>query len=100
MLPDRIKMLRVKTSLTQSDLAKKLGVTRSCVNAWELGTTMPTIASAAKLAEIFDVSLDYLFDMSKTKTVSVDGLTDSEIMSVLNIIECYRKNHNEKREKT
>ena len=37
MIAERIKTLRETNNLTQSALAKKLNVTRSSVNAWEMG---------------------------------------------------------------
>ena len=36
MIYERIKKLREKQGYTQTELAKMLGVTRSCVNAWEI----------------------------------------------------------------
>ena len=41
MIDERIKSLREKRDLTQSDLARKLGITRSSVNAWEMGISVP-----------------------------------------------------------
>lgn len=37
MIAERIKELREEKAWTQTELAKILGVTRSCVNAWEMG---------------------------------------------------------------
>ena len=37
MIADRIKELREKNDMTQSDLARKLSLTRSAINAWEMG---------------------------------------------------------------
>lgn len=37
MMADKIKDLRELYSLTQSDVAKSLEITRSSVNAWEMG---------------------------------------------------------------
>ena len=36
MVADRIKQLRLSNNMTQSELAKKLNITRSSVNAWEM----------------------------------------------------------------
>lgn len=94
MIADKIKILREKMGMTQSELARELGITRSGVNAWEMGVTTPSTAYIVELALLFGVSTDYLLDMPKTKTISVDGLTDREIASLTEIIECY--NHNRK----
>ena len=53
MIADRIKLLREKNELTQSTLAKQLGITRSSVNAWEMGTSVPSTQYIVKLSRIF-----------------------------------------------
>ena len=42
MICDRIKQLREQAGYSQAQLAKRLDVTRSSVNAWEMGLSMPT----------------------------------------------------------
>lgn len=90
MIADKIKLLREKQGITQSELAKRLGITRSGVNAWEMGITVPSTQYIVELSLLFKVSTDYLLDMPQTKSVAVDGLSDREIASVVEIIECYR----------
>ncbi len=90
MICDKIKILREKCGITQSSLAKKLGITRSSVNAWEMGLSIPSTQYIVELALIFNVSTDYLLGLEKTSTVSVNGLTDREISSIVEIIECYK----------
>lgn len=92
MIADKIKKLREKAELTQAELAKQLGVTRSGVNAWEMGITIPSTMYIVELAMLFGVSTDYLLDMPETKTISVNGLTDREIASLTEIVECYNSN--------
>ena len=95
MIADKIKLLRESRGLTQTELAKRLGITRSGVNAWEMGITIPSTQYIIKLSLLFKVSTDYLLDMPKTPTVSVEGLTDREISSIVEIIECYKVNQRE-----
>ena len=90
MIADKIKMLREKRGITQAELAKQLGITRSGVNAWEMGISVPSTHYVVELARYFGVSTDYLLDLKTTMTVSVEGLNDREIASVVEIIECYR----------
>ncbi|MBE7089477.1 MAG: helix-turn-helix transcriptional regulator [Clostridiales bacterium] len=45
---------------TQRDVASKLGITYQSYQAYELGKAVPTIQNFLKIAEIYDVSLDYL----------------------------------------
>ncbi len=90
MIADKIKTLREKSELTQAELARRLGVTRSGVNSWEMGITIPSTMYIVELALLFGVSTDYLLDMPETKTISVNGLTDREIASLTEIAECYK----------
>lgn len=90
MIADKIKTLRNKRGITQAELAKQLGVTRAGVNAWEMGISIPSTQYIVELALFFKVSSDYLLDLPTTSTVSVEGLSDREIASVVEIIECYK----------
>ena len=91
MIADKIKMLREKRGMTQAELAKQLGLTRAGVNAWEMGISIPSTQYVVELALFFGVSTDYLLDLQKTATVSVEGLDDREISSVVEIINCLRE---------
>lgn len=90
MIAERIKMLREKKGITQAELAKQLGVTRSGVNAWEMGISIPSTQYIAELARFFNISADYLLGLSQTSSISVEGLSDRQIASLIEIIECYR----------
>ena len=79
MVADRIKALREKQNKTQSQLAKQLGITRSSVNAWEMGISIPSTQYIVELANIFHVSTDFLLGVDKTATINVSGLTDDDI---------------------
>ena len=69
MIAERIKHLREKHDMPQASLAKQLGITRSSVNAWELGISVPSTQYIVELAAIFSVSTDYLLGVEKTATI-------------------------------
>ena len=93
MLSDRIKQLRESSSLTQADLARKLSLSRSAINAWEMGLSVPTTQYVLELAKLFDVSTDYILGQNETATVSVAGLTNEQINAVMHVIKCFRDNN-------
>ena len=94
MVADKIKFLREQIGLTQSDLAKRLGITRSSVNAWEMGISVPSTQYVVELAIIFRVSTDYLLGMKTSAAVSVEGLTKEDVEMVYALINhLWRKNH-------
>ena len=90
MIADKIKMLRERRGMTQAELSKQLGITRAGVNAWEMGISVPSTQYIVELALFFGVSSDYLLDLKETATVSVEGLNDREIASIVEIIQCYK----------
>lgn len=91
MVADRIKQLREQNGYTQAFLAKRLGITRSSVNAWEMGISVPSTQYVVELAQFFKVSTDYLLGVNSTATVDVSELDDDSIALIQNIIEHLRK---------
>ncbi|MBR5060356.1 MAG: helix-turn-helix domain-containing protein [Clostridia bacterium] len=61
-IAEKIISLRVKTAMTQQDLADRLSVSRSLVSLWELGKRLPDDASISKMAALFDVEESYFYD--------------------------------------
>ena len=86
MIADRIKALREKAGYTQIQLSKILGITRSGVNAWEMGISVPSTQYIVELAQIFQVSTDYLLGVERTSAVSLSGLTDRDVQIVYDIV--------------
>lgn len=87
MIDERIKNLREKRGFTQTELAHRLGITRSSVNAWEMGISVPSTQYLVELAAIFGVSTDFLLGLPTTSTVSLEGLTDADAMIIHRLIE-------------
>lgn len=86
MIADRIKKLREQQNKTQTELAKQLGITRSSVNAWEMGISVPSTHYIIELATIFQVSTDYILGVNTTSSINVAGLSDKDIELIHSII--------------
>ena len=90
MIAEKVKKLREQKGLSQAELARLLGITRSSVNAWEMGISVPSTQYIVDLAGVFDISTDYLLAKRasfSSSTISFAGLTDSDILLVHSIIE-------------
>lgn len=75
----RLKQLREGRSMTQEELASLLKVTRQAVGNYEQGNRFPKDENLLKsIADIFDVSLDYLLGRVDKNTKS-DKLTDTVV---------------------
>ena len=60
MSADKIRALRNEKRLTQEELAQKLNISRPMVAQLERGTKVPTLPLAARIAEVFNCSLEDL----------------------------------------
>ena len=86
---ERLKDLRKQAGLTQVDVAEKLGISQPAYASWERGVKKPTQEKLVKIAQILNVSVDYLVGNSEEKADELDniellfrmnskGLTDEE----------------------
>lgn len=57
---DRLKELRKQARLTQVEIAEKLGISQPAYASWERGTKKPTQENLIKIAQILNVTVDYL----------------------------------------
>ena len=62
MIWNRIKVLRAERDWTQADLADKVGISRQAVISIEKYKYTPSLELAFKIAEVFVVSIDEVFD--------------------------------------
>lgn len=92
MISDTIRSLRERAGYSQSELAKKLGVTRSSVNAWEGGLSAPTAVYIIELSKLFHVSSDYILGLDNTMQLSLSELTEEEVRILYSLINYFSKN--------
>lgn len=57
---EQLKTLRKINGLTQKELAEKLKIKQNSYSDWENGKSEPNIEMLVRIADYFDVSLDYL----------------------------------------
>ena len=62
MLADKIGKLRKLRKISQEKMAEMFSVSRQAVQKWENGTSVPDLDNLVRIAEYFDVSLDYLIN--------------------------------------
>lgn len=91
MIAEKIKHLREQNELTQAALAKKLGITRSSVNAWELGISIPSTQYIVELALLFNVTTDYLLDVNTSAAINTDGLSAEDLKVLYSLVQHLKK---------
>ena len=92
MICDKIKELRENAGYSQAQLAKRLDVTRSSVNAWEMGLSTPTTQYIVALSKLFHFSADYILGIKPDLSITMKGYTPEETALVLNLMK-YIDNH-------
>lgn len=87
----RIQELRTQRGMTQLELSQLLGTSKSVISSYENALHLPPYDILLKLSDIFGVTTDYLLGNSSQRTLSVDGLTETQVQSVQTIIEELRQ---------
>lgn len=94
---ERFADLRAKSGLSQSKLGKELLLSPATIGYYENGSRLPDIEIAARIAQYFDVSADYLLGLSNAKSVKQDmktacettGLTQKAIENIQHIFSLF-----------
>ena len=69
-LNERLKKLRAVKNVTQQRVADELGVTVGNVQKFEYGTARPKLDNVIKIADFFNVSIDYLVGRTDNPQIS------------------------------
>ena len=64
-MKNRLRVLRAERSWSQQELATRSGVSRQAINAVETGKFDPSLPLAMKLAQIFDTSVESIFQFEE-----------------------------------
>ena len=63
------RQLRLSASLTQNDIAKRIGISRSTIGMYETGAREPDFKTLEKIADYFNVDTDYLLGRTNKTTL-------------------------------
>jgi transcriptional regulator with XRE-family HTH domain len=95
---ERIRHLRKKNGLTQTEIAQKVGLKTSAFSCIELSKNKPTSELIIELSSLFNVSTDYLLTGKEDKTMSHEELelieiyrNDNQLKEVLKTIVLSKK---------
>ena len=65
---NRLRVLRAERGWSQMDLAAQLGVSRQSVNAIETGRYDPSLPLAFRIAEVFGLAIEQVFEPDPSST--------------------------------
>ena len=90
LLGKKIKDLRNTYRLTQTELAFKVGVTKSTIAAYENNSRTPSFDILIKLARVFHVTTDSLLADASETVIRARNLTDEQIIILDTMIESFQ----------
>ncbi len=91
LLGNKIKELRIKSRFTQSELAERLGVTKSSIASYENDSRQPSYEVLIKISQVFNVSIDSLLLNRSGITLDIDGLKREQVKLLELLIANYKK---------
>lgn len=102
--PDKLRVLRKSKGWSQGQLAKKINADLQRVSKYERGVIWPTMELMARLAKVFNVSVDYLIRDEENATISkiknptlrhqieeVNDLPDKDQETVISFLDAFIK---------
>lgn len=82
---NRLRQLRHKNNLTQSDLAKVLGLKPTAISNYESERNEPSLDKLIAISKFFDVSCDYLLGITDSHQPPQDKVLDREITEIIDL---------------
>ena len=99
-----LKELRLSKGITQVELAKQLGISRSTVGMYESGSREPDFKTLELIADYFNIDTDYILGRTnKTTYIPIPVDTQASIHNgekEHELLEVYRKLSDENKDKT
>ena len=90
----KLRELRQQSGLTQLQLAKQIGVTKSVISYYELNERAPSPDVLKKFASVFHVTSDYLLGIERAKTLDISGLDPEDEKVIRLLVDHFRaKSH-------
>lgn len=94
---NRLRQLRLENNMTQEDLSKELNVSRATVGRYENDDRFPDKDTLKNIADIFNVSIDYLLGRINMK--NLDIISKESIYGIYGDVEDYRDIKNKIKDK-
>ena len=93
-----LKKLREEQHLTQSQLGEMFNLSGGAIGSYERGTRLPDVNILKSMCQYFDVSLEYLLDMSECRKKDINeeeifkyyySIPEEDRASILRVVKAY-----------
>lgn len=92
-LGDKLKMLRKKNNLTQQQVAERLNVSKAVVSSYELSNRSPSFQTLVKIANLYNVTTDFLLGINKRKMIDITNLTSEQADIIEKLVQEFEKSN-------
>ena len=89
----RLKELREAKKLSQKEVATRLNVVPSTISGYESNTITPSLEQFARLAILYNTSLDYMMGLDNRTCFYLDGLNKSQQQTILDIVDRLKQSY-------
>ncbi len=90
-LGQKIYMARKIKKYSQAQLAEKIGKSRAVISAYENDLKTPSGETLIDLSVVLDISLDYLVGFVNRRSIVVEGLSEQQIETLIQLVTEYRE---------
>jgi len=98
-LGEKVTKLRKEKKLSQIDVANAIGVSRDAISKYERGDIVPSVENAKKMADVLDVSLDYLVSQEERQEAidnkmiqrikEIQKLSENDQLNIISVIDAF-----------
>lgn len=85
-LGERLRNLRIEKHLRQDQVARLVNVEKSSISMYETGMRQPSYTTLVRLADVFNVTTDYLLGRTNTSPLDLSGLTTTEAVMINQLV--------------
>ncbi len=82
-MKNRFRDARKRKNMTIIQVANLIGVSQPALTSWEVGKSTPSLEKALRLAELYEVSLDYLLGRSSVEDIQEYTPIPKEVLPIL-----------------
>ena len=89
-LSKKLILLRQQNKLSQSEVARRIGVSHSAVSAYEAEEISPSLETLVKFADLYHVSTDYLLGVNYPRDKAIldtEGLNKQQLTILQSLID-------------
>ena len=86
LIGEKLRQLRKENELRQEQVARLVGADRSSISAWKNDSRQPSYQSLVRLAEVYNVSTDFLLGRTGGKPLDLSGLTTAEVTFITELV--------------